>query len=58
MDTNGVFFRSLPANIQEKYQKMQRLYATLEDPNLKLCPREGCEGLMRIEEGSPRMQCQ
>jgi hypothetical protein len=57
MDIEGAFFHSLPANIQSKYRKVHRFYVTLEDPTLKMCPREDCEGLVKVERETERVTC-
>ena len=45
MNTN--FFKQLPIDIQKAYRKLHLFYETSKDPNLKLCPKENCDGVLR-----------
>ena len=58
MDVNSLFFKSLPVNIQKRYNKITSFYETMEDPNTRICPREGCEGLARLEIGTSIIRCE
>lgn len=57
MQLDGHFFTLLPVNIQAKYQKIHQFYIVMEDPNIKMCPKEGCDGVARVQEGSTRTKC-
>jgi hypothetical protein len=47
LDMTTDFFKQLPADIQRSYRRMHQFYQTASDPNVKLCPKENCEGLIR-----------
>lgn len=56
LDMNTNFFKGLPADIQKNYKKVHQFYLTSKDPDLRLCPKENCEGIMR-KEGKNVMIC-
>jgi hypothetical protein len=54
MTTN--FFKNLPADIQKNYKKIYQFHLVSKDPNVKLCPKENCEGVIR-PSGETSMTC-
>jgi hypothetical protein len=42
------FYKSLPEITKQKYIKIHNFYATANDPSLKLCPKEECDGIIKI----------
>lgn len=46
LDTNMAFFHSLPLDIQKNYKKIHQFSLVTQNPDLKLCPREDCEGIL------------
>lgn len=47
IDTKTNFFKNLPLDIQKNYKKIHQFYITSKDSDLRLCPRENCEGIIR-----------
>jgi hypothetical protein len=42
------FYKNLPEMTRQKYIKIHNFYATADDPSLKLCPKEECDGIIKI----------
>lgn len=42
------FYKALPDEIKTKYSKAHQFYITSNDPTLRLCPKEGCNGFIKI----------
>ena len=47
LDMNTKFFKNLPVNVQKNYRKIYQFQLISKDPNVKLCPKENCEGIMK-----------
>lgn len=47
IDIATTFFNNLPADIQRKYKKIHQFYQVSNDPDLRLCPQDKCEGTIR-----------
>lgn len=46
LDMNTHFFHNLPLDIQKNYKKIHQFSLVTQNPELKLCPREDCEGIL------------
>lgn len=57
MDLEGPFFKALPLDIQKKYKKIHQFQMIAKDPNLKLCPKEKCEGMIHMTQDGEVMVC-
>ena len=42
------FFKNLSEEIKKQYKKVHNFYVTSNDPSLRLCPKENCEGIVKI----------
>jgi hypothetical protein len=52
IDMTSGFFKSLPVDVQKKYEKIYHFQLITKDPNAKLCPKKGCEGVIRSIGGA------
>ena len=50
IDPEGPVFKRLPDGAKDKYKMNQLWKQTVNDPNLKLCPTEGCQSIIDIKE--------
>ena len=41
--------KRLPIDLREKYYKISILHTVNQNPNLRLCPRERCDGYINTE---------
>ncbi len=58
MDINGLFFKTLPRKVQTKYHKILKFYDSIKEKQARACPKESCNGLLRlVNEGSNQMKC-
>jgi hypothetical protein len=59
MNPETEFYGNLPEEIRKQYLKAHQFYMTANDPTLKLCPKEDCEGVIKITENEARVcdQC-
>jgi len=51
MNTHSKVFYSLPQQSKDKYKKTELWKQTINNPDLKLCPTENCEGLINTAKG-------
>lgn len=42
------FFKNLSEEMKKQYKKVHNFYVTSNDPSLRLCPKEKCEGIVKI----------
>lgn len=57
MDTKKDCYRNLNNDYKKKYEKLQLWKQTLQNPRLKLCPSEHCEGLIDTTVGYRCPKC-
>jgi hypothetical protein len=56
LEPSSDFFKALPLDIQKNYKKIYQFFMISKDPNLKICPKEDCEGIIRVT-GDNLMLC-
>ena len=55
LQPNSKVFEELPQNTKDKYSRNILWKQTISNPNLKLCPREHCQGV--IDKSQPINEC-
>lgn len=48
LDEKSKCYAELPLDARKKYRKLKLYTESLKDPNVKLCPNEDCEGILKV----------
>jgi len=55
MSQDTVFYKNILPPYKKQYTKVHNFYVTSNDPTLRLCPKENCDGIIKIIEGQARV---